>query len=138
MSNATLCPFSKPIIGRWCRCPFAKLSDRCAGKMVCIRAGECLPGCTHLLDVLKDRSRFILHSHNEDAQLTHAQLMKIRCGGLQGMQRVLELPDDKPPAVLEVIEAANARYGDVDRFPFNEIVQDIQAFSHRRKRGSDQ
>ncbi len=134
MANPTLCPFSKPIIGRWCRCEHARVSDRCAGKLVCTRAGLYRERCVALAAVLRERARFVLGIGAAEAVLTHAQSMKIRCGGLLGMQRVLALAPDKPPAVLGVMDAVEERYGSLDAFPFNEIVQDIRAFSHRRKR----
>ena len=134
MKEGTLCPFSKPIVGRWCRCVHARVSDRCAGKMICTRTTEYRASCVALADLLRERSRFVLGSRNEDSELTHAQSMKIRCGGLLGMQRVLGLDTVVAPSVLEVIAAIRARYADLAGFPFNEIVKDIQAFSHRKKR----
>ena len=137
MKDESLCPFSKPIIGRWCRCPHARVCDRCAGKMVCIWARDRRPACESLVEELKQRSRFVLGLGGEEAILTHAQLMKIRCGGLQGMQRVLGLDAGKSPAIPGVIDATVSKYGAVADFPFNEIVRDIQAFSHRRKRSRE-
>lgn len=101
--------------------------------MICMRAAEYRASCVALVDVLKERSRFVLGTRNQDSELTHAQSMKIRCGGLLGMQRVLGLESVAAPSVLDVIAATRARYGDLAGFPFNEIVKDIQAFSHRKK-----
>jgi hypothetical protein len=66
------------------------------------------------------------------------QLMKIRCGGLLGMQRILmdEADASGAPDVLKLIQLAEQRYGEVRDFPFSEIVSDIQNFSHRAKKRS--
>lgn len=132
----TLCPFSKPIIGNWCQCQHANLDERCAGKMTCLQAHEHLAGCYALVDTFKEKSRFVLGLSHADNELTHMQLMKIRCGGLQGMQRILmdERETTGVPDVLQLIQLAEQRYGEVDAFPFNEIVCDIQNFSHRAKK----
>ncbi|HEY9201333.1 MAG TPA: hypothetical protein VIQ81_07055 [Gammaproteobacteria bacterium] len=131
----TLCPFSKPIIGNWCQCQHANLDERCAGKMTCLQAHEHLAGCYALVDTFREKSRFVLGLSHADSELTHMQLMKIRCGGLQGMQRILEESEDcSVPDVLQLIQLAEQRYGRVDDFPFNEIVCDIQNFSHRAKK----
>ena len=98
-----------------------------------MRAAHFRKSCQGLVDELKRQSRFVLGISEADRMLTHAQMMKIRCGGLQGMQRVLGLSADKPPAVREVIDAADEQYGQVADFPFDRIVQDIQGFSHRDK-----
>lgn len=130
----TLCPFSKPIIGNWCKCQYANLDERCAGKMTCLKSGQYLAGCYDLVYVLKEQSRFILGISQPEQELTHMQLMKIRCGGLIGMQRVISGQLDSPPDVLNVMHQAEIMYGDVLAFPFNEVVRDIKEFSHRKKR----
>lgn len=101
--------------------------------MFCARAAEYQESCAELVEVLKEKSRFVLGVSPDDTELTHAQLMKIRCGGLLGMQRILKMGIGAPPAVREVISAAQSQYGDLSRFPFSEIVRDIKAFRHRKK-----
>lgn len=130
----TLCPFSKPIIGNWCQCQYANLDERCAGKMTCLKSDQYLAGCYDLVDVLKEQSRFILGISQPDQELTHMQLMKIRCGGLIGMQRVISGQLDNAPDVLNIMHQAEVMYGDVLAFPFNQVVRDIKEFSHRKKR----
>ena len=52
-------------------------------------------------------------------------------------RRELGLDAGKSPAIPGVIDATVSTYGAVADFPFNEIVRDIQAFSHRRKRSHE-
>ena len=134
----TLCPFSKPIIGSWCRCEFANMDERCAGKMTCLKDDETISGCYDLVDIFKENSRFVLGLSQHENELTHMQLMKIRCGGLLGMQRILSNTDNtevnEAPDVLEIISLAEQKFSSVANFPFNEIVRDIKEFSHRKKR----
>ncbi|MBD3669994.1 MAG: hypothetical protein HUJ29_04400 [Gammaproteobacteria bacterium] len=129
-----LCPFSKPIIGKWCDCPHAVLAERCSGKMTCSLEESQRERCASLVELFKERARFVLALGNDNTELTHAQSMKIRCGGLLGMQRLLQPDAARPPRVLEVIAEAESRYGELSGFPFSEIVPDIQAFSHRARR----
>jgi hypothetical protein len=133
MDQALLCPFSKPIIGQWCRCAHARLADRCSGKMWCTAGHSAYEGCSELFGLLKDNARFLLGQATGDSQLTHAQLMKVRCGGLRGMQRVLSPDSDGAPAVLDIIDRSRSAYGTLADFPYREIMPDIQRFSHRRK-----
>lgn len=130
-----LCPFSRALIGDWCTCPYAILAERCSGKMVCGREDEFLDSCVGLSDVFKQKSRFVL-GMSDDTELTHAQLMKVRIGGLLGMYRVLSGKTEGLPAVREIIDSTEARYGAVDQFPFNQIVPDIQQFNHRESKRS--
>lgn len=104
--------------------------------MTCLQSHEYLAGCYALVDTFREKSRFVLGLSHADSELTHMQLMKIRCGGLQGMQRILmnEREACGVPDVLQLIQLAEQRYGEVDAFPFSEIVSDIQNFSHRTKK----
>lgn len=132
MSTKVICPFSKPIIANWCQCRYANLAERCSGKMSCQCAAKCLHSCQTLVELLKQKSRFVfaVSSHNE--ALTHAQMMKIRCGGLIGMQRVLSFGDDVPD-VWKIIEQIESRYNNLADFPYSEIMPDIKVFKHRAK-----
>ena len=129
----TLCPFSKPIIGNWCQCQYANLDERCAGKMTCLKSDQYLAGCYDLVDVLKEQSRFILGISHPEQELTHMQLMKIRCGGLIGMQKLLQHNTDDVPDVLEIMLKAEQTFGSLDEFPFSDIVREIKVFTHRNR-----
>ena len=127
-----LCPFSKPIIGEWCRCQYARLSDRCAGKMHCQHPDNHLEKCHQLVTQLENNTRFILKLSNNDNPLTHQQYMKIKCGGMEGMQRVLKQELDKLPSVTDISAQIIQQYGSLTDFPYAEIVRDIADFSHRK------
>ena len=133
MSDPLLCPFSKPIIGHWCACPHARLAERCSGKMACDNAADLRPDCIELVSLLRRHSRFVLGLAEDISPLSHAQSMKIRCGGLLGMQRVLQASAEKLPSVPELIAESRRRYGQLSAFPCNEIARDIREFSHRSK-----
>lgn len=137
MNDEKLCPFSKPLIGQWCRCPHARLTDRCSGKMTCCRETDFLESCQGLVAILQKQSQFILGTSQAHAELTHTQLMKIRCGGLRGMSRELGCDQAEAPLVRAVIDQAIADYGHINNFPFETIIQDIQSFSHRKQKRKD-
>lgn len=132
--NQKLCPFSKPIISLWCACPYASLKDGCTGKMACNREAEFHIACNKLVDILKNYSRFILGINKHEMELTHSQSMKIRCGGILGMQRVMNINVNSTPIIPDILSASGIHYASIGDFPFNEIVQDIKNFCHRKKR----
>ncbi len=139
MSKDLLCPFSKPILGNFCQCRHALAVDRCAGKMSCGGDADALAACHRLVAILKERGRFLVGSATTDGMFTHAQLMKLRCGALRGMQRILapaaEGERADPPVILELIALAERRFGSLEGFPYSDIAPDIAAFSHRRRAG---
>ena len=77
----TLCPFSKPIIGNWCQCKYANFDDRCAGKMTCLKSDVYLADCYELVELFKENSLIVFGITQREAEITHMQLMQIRCGG---------------------------------------------------------
>lgn len=127
-----LCPFSKAIIGKWCHCPHAKLVDRCSGKMTCTRVDDLQETCIELDEAFKVNTRFILGVKGDNAELTHAHLMKIRCGGLLGMQSVLKIESGQLVNIRDVIDQTIKDYRSIAGFPYNKIVQDIKNFKHRK------
>jgi len=131
-NNAELCPFSKPILGKWCHCPHAKLADRCSGKMTCLRQDDLQSSCVELVEAFKQNTRFILGLKNDQAELTHAQLMKIRCGGLLGMQRIYNFDINQSVDIRHIIDNTINQYGKLADFPFDTIVKDIKDFHHRK------
>jgi len=131
-NNIEICPFSKPILGRWCQCEHSKLADRCSGKLSCTRKDDLKESCLELDEAFKINTRFILGVIDSDTELTHAQLMKIRCGGLLGMKKVLKLDNDELVNVRTVISNIESLYGKIDDFPYSEIVKDIKLFKHRK------
>lgn len=130
-SDDELCPFSNVIAGKWCGCPHAKRVDRCSGKMRCLRESDLRAGCVELDTSLKNNARFILGKKSEPDNFTHAQLMKIRCGGLTGMQRVLGLTSDEIVNIRDILDKLLLEYGETENFAYNQIVQDIKHFTFR-------
>jgi hypothetical protein len=100
--------------------------------MTCTRSDDLQESCLQLDDAFKVNTRFILGINKESMELTHAHLMKIRCGGLLGMQRVLKMESPQVVEVRAVIDEIIKNYGSIEDFPYNEIVQDIKNFKHRK------
>jgi len=103
--------------------------------MQCNAESKFYDSCLNLSEALKSNASFIIGSSQDD-ELTHAQSMKIRCGGILGMQRVMNIEAHTTPVIPDIIAVANMLHGDIKNFPFNEIVQDIKEFSNRKKRTS--
>jgi len=130
--DTQLCPFSKPILGQWCACEYSRVADRCSGKMICTQADTRRKTCLQLVYLLKENARFILNLNDTDTQINHAQAMKIKCGGILGMQRMLKPGPDETPSIVDIIVRASEQHGDLDHFPYGEIVRDISIFNHRK------
>ena len=106
--------------------------------MRCGRESDLLASCQSFVVILRQHSRFVLGITQASTELTHTQLMKIRCGGLRGMSRELGHEPQAVPAVRVIYDQVIAEYGDIDHFPFDRILKDIQSFSHRKQKNRHQ
>lgn len=88
--------------------------------------------CGQLAALLREKSAFALRLTSTQRILPHAMMMKIQCGGLQGMQQVLD-PAAAQPDVRRMVLKGRERYGELAMLPFSEIVQGVAAFQSRRR-----
>jgi hypothetical protein len=88
--------------------------------------------CGQLAALLREKSAFALRLTSTRRILPHAMMMKIQCGGLQGMQQVLD-PAAAQPDVRRMVLKGRERYGELARLPFSEIVKGVAAFQLRKR-----
>ena len=88
--------------------------------------------CGQLAALLREKSAFALRLTSTRRILPHAMMMKIQCGGLQGMRQALD-PVAGQPDVRRMVLKGRERYGELARLPFSDIVQGVAAFRLRRR-----
>jgi hypothetical protein len=86
--------------------------------------------------LLRDKSTFALGLTGTQRILPHAMVMKIQCGGLDGLKTLLD-GDAVAPDVRRLVRLAQERYGDLATLPFSEIVQGVAAWKARRRHVGD-
>lgn len=88
--------------------------------------------CGQLSALLRDKSAFALRLTSTRRILPHAMMMKIQCGGLQGLKEVLD-PEASLPQVRALVLKARERHGELAALPFSEIVKGVAAFQLRKR-----
>lgn len=88
--------------------------------------------CGQLAALLREKSAFALRLTSTRRILPHAMMMKIQCGGLQGMRQALD-PVAGQPDVRRMVLKGRERYGELAMLPFSEIVQGVAAFQLRKR-----
>jgi hypothetical protein len=58
---------------------------------------------------------------HDDTVLTHAQEMRVQCGGLKGLQYVLD-EDAEVDNVDALMESAVQKWGGLEEIPYSEVV----------------
>lgn len=131
--NRLPCVFEKTLLARHAVCGLA--ANRAIGEREVIACTSPLARaeCGQLSGLLREKSAFTLKLANTQRILTHAAAMKIQCGGLQGLQGLLD-PEAPAPDVRRLVLLGRERFGDIGTFPFSEIVKGVAAFRLRGKR----
>lgn len=131
----TRCVFEKALTNNQCKCRYSRhfcLADR---EGYACKSDESASKCRHLLTKLRENSRFFLKIHSVGSQLPHNVDIRVQVGGLRGLRAVL-IADDSDQLIADVrglVEQAEARYKDLDKLPYSEIVQSIAQYQGRVK-----
>ena len=85
--------------------------------------------CSLLIEHLKKNSKFVLRDvFSRTDKLTHGQEMKIKNGGLHGLQAVTRSENDIHALLTSAIE----QFGALEKLPWDKIVPSVQAYKIRK------
>lgn len=139
--NPQPCAFEKALLARCCKCGLAQrmnIGERDA--VGCTDAAQ-RQSCLALRGQLQQNAAFALKLTQSNAALPHAKEMKIQCGGLMGLQKVLsggaQVGDGTDGIdVSALVRLALERFVTLDKLPYSEIMQMVAAFEIRRRRAT--
>jgi hypothetical protein len=128
------CPFEKALLAGCGACSLsARLNIAEREAVACLDAAA-RDDCATLLGLMRRNSAFALHLSQADTPLTHAQEMKVQCGGLAGLQRALT-GKEAIGDIHALVQAARRAHADLAALPYAEIVQSVTAWRTRRRAG---
>lgn len=130
--NPLPCVFEKALLCQAAVCEAAQKLSLAEREMIACREPLARAACGQLLTLLRANSAFALKLRDTQRILPHAMMMKIQCGGLDGLKALLDA-DAAAPQVDRLLRLAQERYGDLDALPFSEIVQGVAAWKARRR-----
>ena len=132
--NRLPCVFERALQARHAACELAVRHQIAERETVACAQPVARAVCAQMATLLRDKSAFALGLTGTRSVLPHAMLMKIQCGGLDGLKSLLDA-DAVAPDVRRLLRLAQERYGDLAELPFSEIVQGVAAWQSRRRRG---
>jgi hypothetical protein len=131
--NRLPCVFEKALLAGAAVCECSASHALAERQLIACTSPVARVDCGQLSALLREKSAFALRLTSTQRILPHAMVMKIQCGGLQGLQQVLD-PGAPQPSVRDLVLKGRARYGELAALPFSEIVQGVAAFQLRRRR----
>lgn len=87
--------------------------------------------CIELVSLLKQNARFALKLAKHTSVLTHGQEMKLKCGGIQGLQQLLNKQASEND-IHSLIKDVLSEYSTLTELPFPQIMRVVSEYRLRR------
>jgi hypothetical protein len=132
--NETRCIFEKALCSLNCACSKSKpfrLADRtCYG----CHSPEDQKQCIALLKHLRNQTKFVFKINEINGPFPHNKEIRVQNGGLLGLQKLVDINEERVADVQAVVSQAIKDFGSIDGLPFDLLMQSIMAFKARPKR----
>lgn len=134
--NRLPCVFERALLARHAVCELAASHQIGERESIACTQAAAHEACARMSGLLREKSGFALHLAAPQRILPHAMMMKIQCGGLDGLKALLDA-NAIVPSVRRLVSLARERYGELEDLPFSEIVQGVAAWKARRRHLGD-
>jgi hypothetical protein len=129
--NPQPCAFERALMAGCCGCSLALRRQISERETVACASDPARARCAELRTRLLRGAYFALKLE-AGAPVPHAKQMKVLCGGLLGLQRLID-ETQVPSDVCQLVSAALRSYGDLDSLPYSELMPSVAAFELRRR-----
>lgn len=127
-----VCVFEKTILTKCVYCAQAEQHNLAEREVVLCKKTDYRDRCRTLYSLLRTNFSFALGKVNNAEQLTYAQEMRLQCGGLKGLQCVMNGSDDVDD-VVKLLDGAQQQFVTLEELPFQQIVQAAKEHYQYRK-----
>lgn len=123
------CVFQGALLARHAVCELVQRRSLAERETLACPSAPAHLNCETLERLFLERATFPLKLH-PGAPLTHATVMRLHCGGIQGLQEVLGAGQ---PDVHRLVGQAQQEHGSLTELPWPRIVAQIVAWQPRRR-----
>ena len=123
------CVFQGALLARATVCELAAKQSLAEREVLSCKQPTAHINCETLSGLFHERATFPLHLH-PSAPITHAMEMRLQCGGLQGLQKVLTAAKTD---VHQLVCQAQAEQGSLTGLPWAQIVESIVSWQPRKR-----
>ncbi|MBU4520321.1 MAG: hypothetical protein KJ677_12975 [Gammaproteobacteria bacterium] len=127
--NRLPCVFKAALLARQAVCELSVRHSVAEREVLACSQAPAHLNCETLERLFLERATFPLKLH-PGAPLTHGTVMRLHCGGLRGLQQVLDAPQ---PDVHRLVVQAQREHGSLVQLPWERIVAQILATQPRRR-----
>lgn len=133
--NPLPCVFERALLRRCCGCNQVVRRNIAEREAAGCRDEAAQAQCAALKARLRHAAAFALKLTDPDEPIPHTKELKLQCGGLLGVARLVDAADSAS-GVADVhgsVSAAVARFGSLDALPYREIIQSVRSYEPRRR-----
>jgi hypothetical protein len=134
--NQCPCPFEKAVLSSRCGCVHFQRLNIAEREAAACQSPMAQARCTQLLDYFYQNAQFALKLSHLGHQLAHSKAMKLQCGGLVGLQSVLQFPSSGTFQVENIdalITHALNIFDKLEQLPYQKIIKFINHYQVRSK-----
>ena len=132
--NERFCAFEKSVLINQCGCSQAERFCIAEREGVHCNSDEGQTRCLQALKLLREQTRFALHTNEDKAILPHGKAIRIQVGGMRGIHRLLdEVDDDSIDDVFGLLARAEHHWGTLEAIPFSEVMPAIAAYKTKTR-----
>jgi hypothetical protein len=134
--NERPCRFEKALLTRCADCAHARRLNLAEREAVACDSETGWVRCAEWLGLLRPRAQFALQLVAVNGPLPHAKEMRVQCGGLKGLQAVLDPAAGEDSRVTDIgalLAFAAERFGNLDAVPFADVMKAVARFQLRSR-----
>nr|VFK54914.1 MAG: hypothetical protein BECKTUN1418F_GA0071002_106014 [Candidatus Kentron sp. TUN]VFK60698.1 MAG: hypothetical protein BECKTUN1418E_GA0071001_105914 [Candidatus Kentron sp. TUN] len=135
--NPFACPFQKAVLARQCGCEYLLHLHIAEREGAGCNMPLAYKTCVKLLDLLRQNARFSLKLvSSSTGSLPHGKEIKVQVGGLRGLAQAVSQKDPlhRIENIHALVKNAMEIYGEMENFPYQEIVKEIVRYEGRLRR----
>ena len=128
--NTIPCVFNKAILAGCAQCELSTKRSLAEREMVSCSVQVAQINCTTLHNLFRERAAFTLKISPANTQIAHNKAMQLQCGGLLGLQSVLQTKDCN---VHALIQSALDKWQSMVNLPWQKVVAEIALWKPRQR-----
>jgi len=127
------CPFERAILSRCVVCFKAKKLLLAEREVISCTEERASSLCQSFHELLHDNARFALHVQPHQPW-PFGKEIRAQCGGVLGLDEVMEKSTGMPADVALLVNEGLLKYGELDQFPYSEIMRAVVHYEPRPRR----
>lgn len=134
--NERRCAFEKALLTRLFGCEKLIKANIAEREAVGCSDGSAQQRCQRLLERMQRSAAFVFKRTEMAGPLPHAQEIRVQCGGLLGLQQLIqgESQSSGVADIHDLVRRAAAEYEGLDALPYGTLARSITSYQGRRPR----